>query len=79
MLSYHVSTFLLIRNADRTWIVSEGVCKVVWTIEADLEVDQLLYLTGDPITLGSWEPNMAIQMSPTHHANLWKAEAKVMT
>lgn len=55
----------------------KGVCKVVWTIEADLEADQLLYLTGDPIALGSWEPNMAIQMSPTHHANLWKAEAKI--
>ncbi|KAA0059215.1 ribonuclease E/G-like protein [Cucumis melo var. makuwa] len=54
-----------------------GVCKVVWTVEADLEADQLLYLTGDPIALGSWEPNMAIQMSPTHHANLWKAEAKI--
>ncbi|XP_022135694.1 ribonuclease E/G-like protein, chloroplastic isoform X2 [Momordica charantia] len=55
----------------------KGICKVVWTIEADLEADQLLYLTGEPIALGSWEPKMAIQMSPTDHANLWKAEVKI--
>ncbi|XP_022968940.1 ribonuclease E/G-like protein, chloroplastic isoform X1 [Cucurbita maxima] len=55
----------------------KGVCKVVWTIEADLEADQLLYLTGDPIALGSWEPNMAIQMSHVDHSNLWKAEVKI--
>lgn len=69
----------MIRIADETSITSEGLCKVVWTIEADLEADQLLYLTGDPIALGSWEPNMAIQMSPTDRANLWRAEVKVMT
>lgn len=79
MLSFHVITFLLTRIADGTSIASEGICKVVWTIEADLEADQLLYLTGEPIALGSWEPKMAIQMSPTDHANLWKAEVKVMT
>ena len=46
----------------------------VWTIEADLEAAQLLYLTGDPVALGFWEPNMAMQMSPMEHANLWMAE-----
>lgn len=79
LFSFHVTTFLLIRITDGTSIASEGVCKVVWTIEADLEADQLLYLTGDPIALGSWEPNMAIQMSHVDHSNLWKAEVKVMT
>ena len=51
--------------------------KLVWTVETDLEAGQLLYLTGDPAALGCWEPEMAILMSPTEHANLWKAEVKV--
>ncbi|KAK9285682.1 hypothetical protein L1049_024881 [Liquidambar formosana] len=55
----------------------KGLCKVVWTIEADLADGELLYITGDPKVLGSWEPEMAILMSPTEHANLWKAEVKI--
>ena len=53
------------------------MCKVVWTIEADLAAGELLYITGDPIVLGCWDPETAILMSPTEQANLWKAEVKV--
>lgn len=56
-----------------------GLCEIVWTVEADLEAGQLLYITGDPSVLGCWEPDMAILMSPTEHENLWKAEVKVIT
>lgn len=57
----------------------KGLCKVIWTIEADLEDGQLLYITGDPNVLGCWEPDMAVLMSPTEHTNLWKAEVKVIS
>lgn len=56
---------------------SKGLCKVVWTIEADLSDGQLLYLTGDPNVLGCWEPDIGILMSPSEHANMWRAEAKI--
>ncbi|WCJ37351.1 Ribonuclease E/G-like protein chloroplastic [Euphorbia peplus] len=57
--------------------ISGGLCEVVWTVEADLEAGQLLYITGDPISLGGWQPEIALQMYPTEHANLWKTEAKI--
>lgn len=56
-----------------------GLCKVVWTIEADLEDGQLLYITGDPNVLGCWEPDMAVPMSPTEQTKLWKAEVNVIS
>ncbi|KAF5482648.1 hypothetical protein F2P56_003200 [Juglans regia] len=55
----------------------KGSCNVVWTIEADVTAGQLLYLTGDPVVLGCWKPEMAVLLSPTEHANLWKAEVKM--
>ncbi|KAL5794363.1 hypothetical protein ACOSP7_002957 [Xanthoceras sorbifolium] len=55
----------------------EGLCEVVWTIEADVAPGQLLYITGDPGVLGCWDPDMAILMSPTEDGNLWKAEVKI--
>lgn len=57
----------------------KGSCNVVWTIEADVTAGQLLYLTGDPVVLGCWKPEMAVLLSPTEHANLWKAEVKVIS
>ncbi|XP_065874139.1 ribonuclease E/G-like protein, chloroplastic isoform X2 [Euphorbia lathyris] len=57
--------------------ISGGLCEVVWTVEADLEAGQLLYITGDPISLGGWQPEIALQMYPTEHRNLWKTEAKI--
>lgn len=29
--------------------------------------------------LGCWKPNMAVLMSPTEHANIWKAESEVIS
>lgn len=59
-------------------IPSKGLCEVVWTVEADLAAGQLLYITGDPIVLGCWQPEMAVLLCPTEHENLWKAEVKVI-
>ncbi|KAL6140309.1 hypothetical protein ACLB2K_058609 [Fragaria x ananassa] len=53
------------------------MCKIVWTIKADLEAGQFLYLTGDLSALGSWEPGIAIPMSHTEHTNLWQAELEI--
>ncbi|CAK8537720.1 unnamed protein product [Lathyrus sativus] len=55
----------------------EVPCKIVWTVEADLEDGHLLYITGGPAELGCWKPNMAVLMSPTEHANIWKAESQI--
>lgn len=39
---------------------------------------QQVYVTGDPIALGSWEPEVAVLLSPTtEEATMWKAEIKV--
>lgn len=55
------------------------MCKVLWSIEADMAHGQLLYITGDLIALGSWDPEMAILMSPsTEHTYLWKTEINVV-
>ncbi|KAI3964794.1 hypothetical protein MKW92_049274 [Papaver armeniacum] len=57
---------------------SQEFCEVLWTVEADLADGQILYVTGDPITLGCWEPVMAIRMLPSsERPNLWKTEVKV--
>lgn len=55
----------------------EGLCEVVWTVEADLAEGQLLYISGEPVALGFWKPETAILMSPTEHANIWMAEVKI--
>lgn len=55
----------------------EGLCEVVWTVEAEVAPGKLLYLTGDPDVLGCWDPDMAILMSSSEDGNLWKAEVKV--
>lgn len=57
--------------------ISGGFCDVVWTVEADLGAGQILYITGDPISLGGWQQEIALRMYPTEQANLWKTEAKV--
>uniref|UniRef100_A0A0R0L011 CBM20 domain-containing protein n=1 Tax=Glycine max TaxID=3847 RepID=A0A0R0L011_SOYBN len=55
----------------------DELCKIIWTVEADLEDGHLLYITGDPAVLGCWKPNMAVLMSPTEDANTWKAEFQI--
>lgn len=55
----------------------EGLCEVVWTVEADLADGELLYVTGDPDALGCWQPEIATLLHPTETSNLWKAEVKI--
>ncbi|CAJ1970604.1 unnamed protein product [Sphenostylis stenocarpa] len=55
----------------------DELCKVIWTVEADLEDGQLLYVTGEPAVLGCWKPNMAVLLSPTENTNIWKAEFQI--
>ncbi|PON44243.1 Ribonuclease E/G [Parasponia andersonii] len=62
---------------DMSTATFKGMCKVVLTVETDPDAGQLLYVTGDPSALGCWEPEMAVRMCPTEHANLWKAEIKI--
>ncbi|XP_042387975.1 ribonuclease E/G-like protein, chloroplastic isoform X1 [Zingiber officinale] len=59
-------------------IACRGVRKVVWNIEADVTNGYLLFITGDPICLGSWELERAIHLSRCkEHANLFISEVKV--
>ncbi|XP_030482967.1 ribonuclease E/G-like protein, chloroplastic isoform X2 [Cannabis sativa] len=64
-------------DKDMLTATLKGTCKVVLTIETDLKAGQLLYVTGDPSALGCWNPEMAVLMSPTEHANLWRAEVEI--
>ena len=38
----------------------------------------IIFVTGDPVTLGCWEPDMAVQLDPSIKSkNEWTAEIKV--
>lgn len=38
----------------------------------------LIFVTGDPVTLGCWESDMAVKLSPSvENNNVWMAEIKV--
>lgn len=63
------------KGSSNTYL--KGMCNIVWTMEADLEAGQFLYITGEHSALGSWEPEIAILMSHTEHTNLWKAELEI--
>lgn len=66
-----------IRNGDLA-VTCDGLCNVLWTLEADIGDGYLIFLTGDLVSLGSWEPDMAVLLSPSkENANLWKTEIKV--
>lgn len=61
-------------------LTCKGLCKVLWNLEADIADDYPIFITGDPVTLGCWEPEMAILLSPcTECANLWKTEITVFS
>lgn len=64
-------------NYSNNTVCQEGLCELVWTVEADLAPGQLLYVTGDPVVLGCWDPEMAILMHPISHPNLWEAQVTV--
>ncbi|KAM1218664.1 hypothetical protein ACFX15_045064 [Malus domestica] len=72
-----LSSPMMSMEKGKSSATSKGMCKIVWTIEADLQAGQFLYITGDPTVLGCWEPEIAILMSPMEHTNLWKAEVKI--
>ncbi|KAL3573060.1 hypothetical protein D5086_026964 [Populus alba] len=64
-------------NYSNNTVCQEGLCELIWTVEADLAPGQLLYVTGDPVVLGCWDPEMAILMHPISHPNLWEAQVTV--
>lgn len=71
------SSTMSIRNDGRA-MVNKGFCEVHWSIEADIADGHLIYVTGDPDTLGCWKPEMAVVLSPsTEHTNLWKIQIQV--
>ena len=38
----------------------------------------IIFITGDPVTLGCWEPDMAVQLNPSvKSSNKWTAVIKV--
>lgn len=57
---------------------SKGFCEVHWCIEADIANDHLIFITGDPDSLGCWEPEMAVVLSSsTERANFWNIKTMV--
>ncbi|KAI0488767.1 hypothetical protein KFK09_028606 [Dendrobium nobile] len=66
-----------IRNGYSSMQVN-GLCKIYWSIEADIGDSQLIFLTGDLASLGCWNPDLAVLLSPSTECNhLWYANIKV--
>ncbi|KAG0498341.1 hypothetical protein HPP92_003032 [Vanilla planifolia] len=71
------SSLISTRNGVSS-IKSRELCKIHWTIEADLGDSQLIFLTGDLVSLGCWNPDVAVLFSPSaEFPNLWTAEIEV--
>jgi hypothetical protein len=63
---------------DDSAITCKGFCTILWNLKADLQDGCLIFITGDPLTLGCWESNMAVQLAPSVESNnIWTAEIKV--
>jgi len=77
-LHFQPLRFLLSVYSEQPPSRLKGLCEVVWIVEADLAANEHLYVTGDPSTLGSWEPDCAISMYPTENDNEWEAKVKVI-
>ncbi|WOK98136.1 ribonuclease E/G-like protein, chloroplastic isoform X1 [Canna indica] len=74
----HLSGSALMSPTGDSVIMCKGLRKVLWSIEADVMDGYLLFITGDPISLGCWDPEMAIHLSRyKEHDNLWMTEIKV--
>nr|CAB3482687.1 unnamed protein product [Digitaria exilis] len=59
-------------------ITYKGFCTISWNLKADVEDGYLIFITGDPVTLGCWESNMAVQLAPSVESdNIWTAEITV--
>ncbi|KAJ6806790.1 ribonuclease E/G-like protein, chloroplastic isoform X1 [Iris pallida] len=78
-LSVHPCSSLLPLMSDGNSVVtSKGLCRVLWNVEADLADGQHIFITGDPVSLGCWEPGFAAPLIPSpENANLWSTEIKV--
>ncbi|XP_020402250.1 ribonuclease E/G-like protein, chloroplastic [Zea mays] len=65
-------------RSDDSAITCKGFCTILWNLKADLQDGCLIFITGDPLTLGCWESNMAVQLAPSVESNnIWTAEIKV--
>lgn len=63
---------------DKSTITTcKGFCTIAWYLKADVQDGYLIFITGDPVTLGCWESNMAVQLAPIENDNIWTAEIKV--
>jgi Starch binding domain len=77
---YYVDSnlYLFYIISDVSGMSCKGHCTVIWSIEADIADGFLLYVTGDPVTLGCWRPHLAIPLSRSlHTTNLWETRIKV--
>nr|TKW09746.1 hypothetical protein SEVIR_6G122200v2 [Setaria viridis] len=64
-------------GSDDSTITCKGFCTIAWNLKADVQDGYLIFITGDPVTLGCWESNMAVQLAPVENDNIWTAEIKV--
>ncbi|KAG2577956.1 hypothetical protein PVAP13_6NG155900 [Panicum virgatum] len=65
-------------GSDDSTITRKGFCTISWNLKADVQHGYLIFITGDPVTLGCWESNMAVQLAPSVESNnIWTAEIKV--
>ncbi|KAL6639950.1 hypothetical protein ACP70R_022260 [Stipagrostis hirtigluma subsp. patula] len=65
-------------SSDDSTITCKGFCTISWNLKADVQDGYMIFVTGDPVTLGCWESNMAVQLAPSVETNnVWTAEIKV--
>ncbi|XP_062193076.1 ribonuclease E/G-like protein, chloroplastic isoform X2 [Phragmites australis] len=65
-------------GSDDSTITCKGFCTISWNLKADVQDGYLIFVTGDPVTLGCWESGMAVQLAPSVESNnVWTAEIKV--
>ncbi|KAK3123191.1 hypothetical protein QOZ80_8AG0625870 [Eleusine coracana subsp. coracana] len=64
-------------GSDDSSATCKGFCTISWNLKADVQDGYLIFVTGDPVTLGCWESDMAVQLTSVESNNVWKAEIKV--
>ncbi|KAF7095816.1 hypothetical protein CFC21_097889 [Triticum aestivum] len=76
--SSHSPTQLMSTGHDDSAITCKGFCTISWSVKADVMDGYIIFITGDPVTLGCWEPDMAVQLNPSvKSSNKWTAVIKV--
>ncbi|KAL6894920.1 hypothetical protein ACP4OV_007540 [Aristida adscensionis] len=63
-------------RSDDSTTTCKGFCTISWNLKADVQDGYLIFVTGDPVTLGCWESDMAVQLAPVKSSNVWTAEIK---